>query len=110
MNTMTCLQNKMNRLEIGKYKFSAISFEKAITQTIKSIELHPNFIVVDEIGKLELNGLGFHRLIIELLQIETNLILVVRNSLVEEVKAHYKLNESVLELYQITKENHTLKI
>lgn len=81
---------------IGKYKFSANKFELA-NNYLMNIDFNKyKTVILDEIGPLELDGLGFHKAIEFLLSNknrELKLIFVVRNSLYEKVVNNYKLAE-----------------
>lgn len=70
--------------KIGKYKFLKNSFDWAEKELLKALSLKPRWIVIDEIGPLELQGKGFdkilRKLLIELELKSSNLMLVVRNS------------------------------
>jgi nucleoside-triphosphatase THEP1 len=81
----------LDSLNIGKYKFSISSFNEITNYTLKSLDSKPDFVVLDEIGPLELKGLGFDELLKSLLSSDSNLILVIRNTLLEEIIQHYHL-------------------
>jgi nucleoside-triphosphatase THEP1 len=58
--------------------------------------LKPGWLVVDEIGPLELKGQGFHDVLRELLQKrKENIILVVREGLVQQVTEHFKIEAKI---------------
>jgi nucleoside-triphosphatase THEP1 len=78
-----------NTLEVGGFKFLKSSFEWAKIVLLYSAKQKPGWLVIDEFGKLELNGQGLEPVITyllndsELLAI-TRLIIVIRDYLVEE--------------------------
>jgi nucleoside-triphosphatase THEP1 len=89
------------QLLVGRYRFSAAGFQKA-QSVLESALLNPaiRFLVVDEIGPLELRNEGFAAFLRTALSFlenhqEKNLILVIRNSLVEQVKDHFQIRDSL---------------
>jgi len=80
---------------IGKFRFSARSFNRANGEILNSFE---NFctVIIDEIGPLELNGKGFAPVLRTILEDknrlnEIDLILVIREGMVEPVTDHFKI-------------------
>ena len=79
-------------LTVGRFVFSKAGFDKAI-QIIRNAITNEGWLVIDEIGPLELEGKGFYTIVKELLLSEKNkTILVVREGMVENVKYHIKFN------------------
>jgi nucleoside-triphosphatase THEP1 len=76
-------------LKIGRYKFLQKSFLWGEQELTNSIGARSQWIVIDEIGPLELQGKGFFRITKRLISDEelkdSNLLLVVREQLVDEV-------------------------
>lgn len=87
--------NDNNLLEIGKFHFLKDAFAEATKRTLSQQEAQDiSCIMVDEIGKLELKEEGFHKLIIKLLSLDwtqKNLILFVRDYLLDEVIEFYQI-------------------
>ena len=86
-------------IEIGNFKFIKSAFEKAnaYLQSVAS-KNESQYIIVDELGKLELKNEGLHlsaeRLIPNYENNENkHLILVVRDYLLEAVLTHYSIEE-----------------
>jgi nucleoside-triphosphatase len=79
-------------LPVGKYIFSKGAFDKAnsILLSIKN-----KFIIIDEIGPLELTGNGFADTLKIILRNKnySNLLLVVRNELVEDVVNYFSIDK-----------------
>ena len=76
-------------LAVGKYRFSAKAFQKAST-VISSSLANQAWIILDEIGPLELRGDGFYEVLGAMASSTTHqqkLVVVVRQSIMEEVKA-----------------------
>jgi nucleoside-triphosphatase THEP1 len=86
-----------NTISIGKYNFLKKSFEWANEKILDGFNQKPEWMIIDEIGKLELMGEGLDKSIIDALRISakhnTKLILVVRDYLLEKVISRYGLNE-----------------
>lgn len=89
------------QLLVGRYRFSADGFQKALS-VLESALMNPaiRFLVVDEIGPLELRNEGFAAFLRKALSSlendpEKNLILVIRNSLVESVLNHFQILDSL---------------
>ncbi|MBL0191002.1 MAG: hypothetical protein IPQ18_06595 [Saprospiraceae bacterium] len=82
-------------LQIGKYTFSQASFEWAIEHLYK-VANNPskNTILIDELGPLELKGLGFAKTINEFLDKEKDMIWVVRRGLVQDLLDYFQILNS----------------
>ena len=86
-------------IEIGNFKFLKSGFEKANTylQSVAS-ENKSQYLIIDELGKLELKKEGLHLSAERLIpNYETNenkhLILVVRDYLLDAVLTHYSIEK-----------------
>ncbi|HOY97464.1 MAG TPA: nucleoside-triphosphatase, partial [Catalimonadaceae bacterium] len=82
-------------------RFSAAGFQKALS-VLKSALNNPavRFFIIDEIGPLELRNEGFAAFLRTALSFlenhpEKNLILVIRNSLVESALNHFQIRDSL---------------
>jgi nucleoside-triphosphatase THEP1 len=83
-------------LSIGRFVFSKAGFEKAI-QVISASVHCPGWLVIDEVGPLELRGEGFYNVIKEVLINRTsNLLLVVREGLADAVITKFLINGSIV--------------
>jgi nucleoside-triphosphatase THEP1 len=82
-------------ISVGKFHFLEDSFKIANYILIKTFDEYDfEFLVLDELGKLELNGKGIHqaaKYIIDNYESNDakNLLLVVRTHLVKDIIAHY---------------------
>ncbi len=79
---------------IGKYQFSTAAFNKA-NHIIKNSKLaQTDWLIIDEVGKLELLEKGFHPSLKFLLTSSTkiNLLIVVRDTLIKEVTNFYQIS------------------
>jgi nucleoside-triphosphatase THEP1 len=78
-------------VQVGRFYFYQDAFIRA-----NKILLHTqriNYLVIDEIGRLELHKGGFHSAVQQILahKILSNLLLVVRDNLLEDVIAFYQI-------------------
>lgn len=85
-------------IEIGKYRFYRSAFEKANKLLINTWSSKPGWLVIDELGKLELKGEGFYPAAEQILsathqQPETNILLVVREGLIDEIVNLFHLTD-----------------
>lgn len=74
-----------------RYRFSVSAFHWAEGRLKKDMQFRPDWLIIDEIGKLELRGDGFSRVLGDILEAEAagNLLLVVRSGLVESVQERF---------------------
>ena len=90
-----------NTIVIGRYFLDKNAFSIANKIILDAIEVEKEWIVLDEIGKLELNGEGHDATLLFLLSnYDGNIVLVVRDSLLEKVTEKYKIVEPVI-IYNI---------
>lgn len=85
-------------IEIGKYRFSLKTLKWAGEEIEKSIFIKPRFLIIDEYGKLELEGKGLEPHIsnaVEKLQRNefTDLIIVIRDFLIEKAISSLHLTD-----------------
>ncbi|MFN5347708.1 MAG: NTP transferase domain-containing protein [Bacteroidota bacterium] len=94
--------NKENEISIGKFTFDKNVFNKACDSLVDKSTLDNEFVIVDEVGPLELKEQGYFHSLKILLENWTNkregtLILVVREHLVNEVISKFNLkNTSII--------------
>jgi nucleoside-triphosphatase THEP1 len=78
-------------ISVGKYYLDANSFRRA--EEIYEQSNQSSWFVMDEIGKLELAEKGHAKLFRHILSTwQNNILIVVRNSLLEEVTKHFQLS------------------
>lgn len=76
-------------LSIGRFIFSKVGFEKAMKVIAESV-YSPGWLVIDEVGPLELRGEGFRDVLKEILATRTgNILLVVREGLADAVITNF---------------------
>lgn len=96
---MEANENETNVLEVGKYRFSKPSFDRASAILLDALQQENGFIIVDEIGPLELRGLGFSRTVNTLLndaKTKMEIVLVVREALVKDVVSYFNLKRFII--------------
>jgi nucleoside-triphosphatase len=74
--------------EIGKYKFSRINFDRAVTVLKEEYDdENTEWLIIDEIGPLELKGDGFSAILKRIISghRKLKLVLVIREQLADEV-------------------------
>jgi len=89
-------------IRIGPFVFLKSAFSKAVDFLITFVsEEEKQYVIIDELGKLELKNKGLHaaakRLIPKfMMHKKRHLILVVRTSLLNDIIKHYDINEYTL--------------
>ena len=83
-------------LQVGRYVFSKKNFDAAI-DVLNSVKNESGWLVIDELGPLELRGEGFYAIMNEILSERRNkLLLVVRENLVDEMVKKLNLQDPVI--------------
>jgi nucleoside-triphosphatase THEP1 len=90
-------------LEIGKYRFSKEGFEIAQQILLRSLKQDTEWLIIDEVGKLELEErTGLEPAVSQVIKAYSNgqtkgsLLLVIRNYLLDEAVAAYGLNTDMI--------------
>lgn len=94
-------EDEIEPIIVGKYRFRKKAFEWTNKKLIESINKNYDWIVVDEIGLLELRGEGLDKSIKILLQKAStvNIVFVIRKSLLNNALDYYKIYEyKILEI------------
>ncbi len=101
---MEAAEGETDILTIGKFIFSKAGFEKAI-QVIRDTVDKRGWLVIDEIGPMELQGIGFTEILKEILTTrKEKIVLVVREGLAEKVKEQFIMQEAeIIEISLIKK-------
>ena len=93
---MEAREDETNVLAVGRFRFSRHSFEKA-AGILNQAPIADGWRIIDEIGPLELRGEGFGPVLKGLLADyaahEMRLLLVVRDTLLDEVCRHFRLDD-----------------
>ena len=84
-------------ISVGRFHFYLSAFEKANSIILKSLLQKPDWLVIDEAGKLELDGKGFYKALTEATSYYNNkknsgnLLITVRDSLCADVINFFNL-------------------
>ena len=90
---------KERLISVGRYHFYDDVFKKANTQLTEMTDACPEWLIVDEVGKLELEGKGFYPAVKRIIEEQgnkknsTKTILVVREGLCDAVTSVFKIKE-----------------
>lgn len=88
------------KISVGKFHFDRSMMEKAIETLLVDMTKDPRWLIVDEVGKLEVEqGAGLHDAVLKLVEFyrtkaSGKLLLVVRDSLLEKVVSEYGLHDA----------------
>ena len=89
--------NERNIQQVGRYTFSGAAFDWANKVLIQAAAMPDiKWLVIDEIGPLELQGKGLtpaFEFILKNLRPEQNLVLVIRDKIAESIVLLYNLNQ-----------------
>jgi nucleoside-triphosphatase THEP1 len=95
---MEAAEGEKEVIEVGRFVFSKVNFDKAVELVRAGINSSA-WLIIDEIGPMELRGEGFHDILNEVLeqqQTGQTLVLVVREGMVEKVKEKFGLQEATV--------------
>ena len=95
-----------NIITIGNYKFSSESFNWTRNQLIFFFQKNPDWLIIDEFGKLELDDKGFEpalgKIIYELKNYPIiNLVVVVRDYLISGFLQKYSLSKNDVNMIEV---------
>lgn len=85
-------------IPVGRFRFYSNAFKKANAILLGALKKDPRWLVIDEAGKLELEGKGFFPSILEAIAWhdqhagEVNLLITVRESLCVEITTFFQLH------------------
>lgn len=94
--------SKKSTVNIGRFYFYAASFEKANSILINEMAKAPEWLVIDEVGRLEMDGKGFYPALKKLIPVyqsalsTSSLLLVIRDSLVEKICSFFEIKDPVI--------------
>jgi len=95
---MEATEGEKEIISVGRFKFNLRNFERA-KDIIRGSMNKNGWLIIDEIGPLELRGEGFHQVLLKALHNINNkqkILLVVRNSILEEVKKHFGITGAIV--------------
>jgi nucleoside-triphosphatase THEP1 len=93
---MEAQEGEKNTLTTGKYIFSKDSFDKAEKIIETGASTDAQWIVIDEIGPMELKGEGFCRVLRKILKNDLrtyNLVLVIRDKIIADTLNHFGISQ-----------------
>ncbi len=81
-------------VKVGNFIFLNDTFDWAKQILLRAHKKKPRWLIIDEIGHLELNGQGFEPVVSQLLPVlDSNLLFVVRERLTKRVINHFNLKD-----------------
>jgi len=87
-------------ISVGRFHFLKAAFAESSSWALEDAESNDlQFVVVDEIGKLELQKRGYHDLILELVKKDwqnKDLVIVIRDFLLDELVDQYGLEKAIV--------------
>lgn len=100
------VDNNSNKcISVGKYNFLNESFSWANKKLIDGFSKNPEWIILDEIGKLELEKKGLFEsadfILTNFRNTKTNIIFVIRDYLLDAVLKSFNLNENEIEIMNL---------
>jgi nucleoside-triphosphatase THEP1 len=87
---------------VGRFHFYTAAFEKANSIVLAALNQKPDWLVIDEAGKLELDGKGFYESIVKSVDLYSNdkvagnLLITVRESLCNKVISFFKIKRALV--------------
>lgn len=95
---MECEADEKEVLEVGKYMFSKSAFLRAEKIILSALKQQAGWLIIDEIGPLELKGKGLADVLKEVLSKNSQLkiLLVIREHLLGEITAYFGISTYTL--------------
>ena len=98
--------NENNIVAIGNYKFNSEVFAWARSTLLLAYNKHSKWLIIDEVGKLEMDNKGLEPAISKILndlndQFEMNLVFVVRDYLVPDFLTKYCLDKNDIQTLEV---------
>lgn len=85
---------------VGRFHFYTSAFEKGNSIITQALHQNPGWLIIDEAGKLELEGKGFYTSIVKAVEFfrdektSGSLLITVRDSLCEEIISFFKIKNA----------------
>jgi nucleoside-triphosphatase THEP1 len=85
---------------VGRFHFYTAAFKRGNLIITQALAQNPGWLIIDEAGKLELEGKGFYRSIVKAVEFYQNkkaignLLITVRESLCEEIISFFKIQNA----------------
>lgn len=98
--------NEKNILSIGNYKFSSDVFTWARSKLLLAFNKYPEWLIIDEFGKLEIDNTGLEPTICKILndlnnQTNMNVVFAVRDYLIQDFLTKYSLDKNDIKYLEI---------
>lgn len=99
-------KHNKNTVSVGRYIFDENVFKWAREKLLESFNANPDWLIIDEIGPLELNGKGLEPVASQIIKSNGNqnkikMIFVVRENLIDSFLKHFKLNLNEVEFLKM---------
>ena len=92
---MEATEREEETLLVGRFTFSKAGFDKAMHLIRNSIS-NEGWLIIDEIGPLELRGEGFAEVLKEVLaQRQHKILLVIREGLIEKINEYFDMTRII---------------
>ena len=87
-------------LRVGKFSFDANAFKKAVTIIRRGLNHKHGWLIIDEIGPLELNKEGFYEVINEIISSPPPLkiLFVIRDTILHKAIDFFKLDADLVQI------------
>ena len=95
---MEAREDEKEKLIVGRFTFSKYGFDKAI-QIIRDAKNKSGWLIIDEIGPMELRGDGFREVVKEVIAAgneQQKVVLVVRDGLVDKVGESFQIKNATV--------------
>lgn len=97
--------DQSNIINVGNFAFNKRTFEWARAELLNSLENRPEWLIVDEVGKLELIGEGLEPAVYDLMlkakdYPTTKFLFIVRDSLLQSFFEYYNLNKENVAFFE----------
>lgn len=89
-------------ITVGRFHFYAAAFDKANAILMAALDQSPDWLVIDEAGKLELEGNGFYASVKKAVELYSNekragnLLIAVRENLLGEVTGFFEIQHALV--------------
>lgn len=107
---MEAKANETQTIDVGKYRFSKKSFDIVSEQTRLNSIYKESIIIIDEIGPLEARGEGFNELFKQVLQKQNHLLVVVRQTMLEDIIKQFQLSQHSISITEISEPDQNLNL
>ncbi len=95
-------ETKNGLVSVGKFNFYAAAFERANRILTTAFSLNPDWVIIDEAGKLELKAEGFYGSVADAIILYSdpykagNLLITIRDSLCDEIIRFFNIQNPIV--------------